>query len=54
MYQPFCVPAEIALAPIVLLVVTAEATPTPIPSSTEETSEPELVMVAIVKVCGTM
>lgn len=52
MYHQFCVPAEITDKAIVLLVVTADATPIPPPSGELETSDPLDVTVANVFDCG--
>ena len=54
MYHQFCVPAEITDRAMVLLVVTAEATPIPWPSGELPTKDPELVIVAKVIDCGTI
>jgi len=51
-YHQFCVPAEITDIAIVLLVVTAEATPIPSPSGELAPRDPLLVMVANVLDCG--
>src|SRR5258708_5530421 len=51
-YHQFCVPADTTDKAIVLLVVTADATPIPCPSGPLNAKEPELVTVANVFDCG--
>ena len=51
-YHQFCVPADTTDIAIVLLVVTADATPKPSPSGELAPKEPLLVIVANVFDCG--